>query len=163
MLVEGVKDYAIFLLDTAGHVTSWNAGAEWIKGYRAEEILGQHFRRFYTREDAARGRPGDGLKIAAGEGRFEEEAWRVRNGGSQFWANVVITALRDDSGQLCGFANVTRDITERKQSQEALQKSEERYRRLTKLSRVWSMRSNTGGGSSTFAQSELPLGSIERE
>ena len=95
-LVEGVSDYAIFMLDPAGHVTSWNAGAERIKGYRADEIVGQHFSRFYPEEAVRAGWPEDELRRAVAEGRFEDEGWRVRKDGSRFWANVVITALRDE-------------------------------------------------------------------
>ncbi|MEW6305523.1 MAG: PAS domain S-box protein [Verrucomicrobiota bacterium] len=118
MLVEGVKDYAIFMLDADGHVTSWNSGAEWIKGYRASEIVGQNFSCFYKREDAQLGKPEQALKLAVVEGRFEEEGWRVRKGGVAFWADVVITALRDDVGKLRGFAHVTRDFTERRAAEE---------------------------------------------
>jgi formate hydrogenlyase transcriptional activator len=119
-LVEGVRDYAIFMLDPDGRVVSWNPGAERIKGYRAEEIIGQRFSRFFTREDIERGKPDEELKVAAAQGRFEEEGWRVRKDGSQFWANVVITALRDEAGRLRGFSKVTRDFTERKRAEEAL-------------------------------------------
>src|SRR5438876_2637937 len=100
LLVEGVRDYAIFMLDSQGRVKSWNPGAERIKGYTAEEILGQHFSRFYTREDIERGKPDHGLQMAAAQGRFEDEGWRLRKDGSRFWANVIITALRHDNGQL---------------------------------------------------------------
>src|SRR5437867_1995314 len=132
-LVEGVKDYAIFLLDTRGRVTSWNSGAQWIHGYATEEVSGQHFSIFYTREDRERGRPELGLKTAAGEGRFEEEGLRVAKSGKTFWANVVITALRDTTGKLRGYAQVTRNITEQVSAREALQKNEERYRSLVEL------------------------------
>jgi PAS domain S-box-containing protein len=128
MLIEGVTDYAIFMLDSSGHVTIWNAGAERIKGYRADEIIGQHFSRFYPEEDVARGKPAKELETAAREGRFEEEGWRVRKDGSLFWANVIITALCDQTGQLRGFSKVTRDMTERKQAETTLRVSEERYR-----------------------------------
>jgi len=130
MLVEGVKDYAIFMLDPKGRVTSWNAGAEWINGYRSEEILGQPFSRFYTPEDLKAGRHELALRMAAAEGRFEEDGWLVARSGEQFWANVVITALRGADGQLGGFAQVTRDITERRKAEEALHVSEERWRQL---------------------------------
>src|ERR1700752_1737046 len=99
LLVEGVKDYAIFMLDPGGRVASWNSGAERIKGYRAEEIVGQHFSRFYTREDIERGKPEQELKIAASEGHLEDEGWRLRKDGSRFWANVVITAVRNTNGE----------------------------------------------------------------
>jgi PAS domain S-box-containing protein len=126
MLVEGVKDYAIFMLDPGGHVSSWNAGAEWIKGYSANAVLGQHFSCFYRRAEVDHGDPARALQMAAAEGRFEEEGWRLRKGGAPFWANVVITALRDERGELHGFAHVTRDITDRRQAEEGLQKSEAR-------------------------------------
>jgi PAS domain S-box-containing protein len=130
MLVEGVKDYAIVMLDPQGRITSWNAGAEWMIGYRAEEILGQHFSRFYTAEDVQKHQPEQALRTAAAEGRHEEENWRTRKGGSKFRANVVLTALRDERGQLRGFANVTRNITERIKVQDALRESEQRFRLL---------------------------------
>ncbi len=118
LLIESVKDYAILTLDPHGYVSSWNPGAERIKGYQAEEILGQHFSRFYPPEDVARGKPQLGLQVAMSEGRFEEEGWRIRKDGSRFWANVVITALHDEHGVLRGFAKVTRDFTSRKQAEE---------------------------------------------
>ena len=119
-IVESVKDYAIFTLDPAGRITSWNPGAQRIKGYSAEEIIGQHFSRFYLQEDIDRGKPEHALKTAEAQGRFEDEGWRVRKDGSRFWANVIVTALRDQNGQLRGFSKVTRDFTERKQGEEAL-------------------------------------------
>jgi PAS domain S-box-containing protein len=112
MLVESVRDYAIFALDSTGHVLSWNPGAQRFKGYQAHEIIGKHFSVFYTPED--QWKPERELEIATAEGRFEEEGWRLRKDGSQFWASVVITALRDRQGTLIGFAKVTRDLTERK-------------------------------------------------
>src|SRR5207247_5476219 len=113
LMVESVVDYAIFMLDAEGRVASWNAGAEGISGYEADEIIGQHFSRFYPREDVERSKPQWELELAAGEGRFEEEGWRVRKDGSSYWANVVITGVRDDAGELLGFAKVVRDLTER--------------------------------------------------
>jgi len=118
LLVEGVKDYAIFMLDPQGHVATWNAGAQRIKGYRAEEIVGEHFSVFYTDADIGRRYPDEELRIAAAEGSYEDEGLRVGKDGSTFWANVVITALRDDEGNLRGFAKVTRDMTERKEAAE---------------------------------------------
>lgn len=112
LLVEGVRDYAILGLDVDGRVTSWNAGAERIKGYRPEEILGRHFSVFYEPVDLAAGVPAMGLAVARADGRFEAEGWRLRKDGSRFWANVVITALYDDERVLRGFSKVTRDITE---------------------------------------------------
>jgi len=118
LLVESVADYAIFLLDPAGHVQSWNEGARRIKGYLAGEIIGEHFSRFYTPEDAQSGKPKRGLRAATVDGRWADEGWRVRKDGSRFWASVVITALRDPAGQLIGFAKVTRDLTERKRAED---------------------------------------------
>jgi PAS domain S-box-containing protein len=123
LLVQGVQDYAIFMLDPSGHVTSWNEGAERIKGYKAGEIIGRHFSVFYPQEEIKAGRPQHNLKIAIEEGRVEDEGWRVRKDGSRFWASVVITALKDDSGDLYGFSKVTRDMTEKRMAQEALQRS----------------------------------------
>ena len=121
LLVESVKDYAIFILDPTGVVATWNPGAERIKGYKASEIIGKHFSIFYTKEEAASGKCERELEIATDEGVFEEEGWRLRKDGSGFWANVTITALRDrESGNLIGFAKVTRDLTERRQHEEAL-------------------------------------------
>ncbi|MBZ4416617.1 PAS domain-containing sensor histidine kinase [Myxococcus sp. RHSTA-1-4] len=117
LLIENVTDYAIVTLDTHGHVASWNPGAERIKGYRAEEILGQHFSRFYPPEALAKRKPWKALEVAAREGRFAEEGWRVRRDGSRFWANVVISALYED-GRLRGFGKVVRDFTDRKQAEE---------------------------------------------
>lgn len=118
LLVEGVRDYAIFMLDAGGHVSTWNTGARRIKGYESSEIIGEHFSVFYTREDKRRGHPEEVLRLAAADGQFEEVGLRVRKDGSTFWANVVITALRDGAGNLRGFAKVTRDITERKEAEE---------------------------------------------
>ncbi|MCP3718306.1 PAS domain S-box protein [Paraburkholderia sp. CNPSo 3281] len=123
LLVQGVADYSIFMLSPEGYVTNWNLGAERIKGYEASEIIGSHFRRFYTAEDAAEGLPERSLGTAATEGRFETEGWRVRKDGSRFWANVVIDAIRDEEGKLIGFAKITRDVTERKTAQEELEKA----------------------------------------
>lgn len=119
-IVEGVKDYAIFTLDRQGKVASWNSGAEQIKGYQAEEIIGQHFSRFYPEEAVLRGKPDEELRVAAEKGRVEDEGWRIRKDGSRFWANVVITAIHDASGQLIGFSKITRDFTDRKRAEEAL-------------------------------------------
>ncbi|CAG2128293.1 PAS domain-containing hybrid sensor histidine kinase/response regulator [Cupriavidus plantarum] len=129
-LVETVSDYAIFTLDVTGHVTSWNAGAARIKGYAAHEIIGSHFSRFYTEEAKARDWPGIELRAAAEQGRFEDEGWRVRKDGTQFWANVIITALRDSAGRLTGFGKVTRDMTEQRLAAEAMRQSEETFRML---------------------------------
>jgi len=118
LLVEGVKDYAIFMLDPYGYITTWNEGARRIKGYEAEEIVGEHFSIFYTDEDVGRAHPDEELRIATAEGSYEEEGIRVCKDGSTFWANVLITALRDEEGELRGFAKVTRDITARKEAEE---------------------------------------------
>jgi PAS domain S-box-containing protein len=119
-ILESVRDYAIYLLDRDGSVMTWNPGAERIKGYSADEILGLHFSRFFTQEDVARGRPAELLRLAAERGRIEDEGWRVRKDGSRFWADVVLTAIRDDAGELTGYAKVTRDFTDRKRAEEAV-------------------------------------------
>jgi PAS domain S-box-containing protein len=118
LLVQNVKDYAIFMLDPAGHVDTWNAGAERLKGYTAEEIIGTHFSAFYVPDEVAAGKPERALRIALDAGHFEEESWRVRKDGSRFWANVVITPVRDSESKLAGFAKVTRDLTERRAADE---------------------------------------------
>ena len=120
LLVQSVTDYAIFMLDPQGRIASWNAGAERIKGYRAQEITGTHFSVFYPPEDVAAGKPQRELEIAVAEGRVEDEGWRVRKDGTRFWANVVITALFDESGELRGFGKVTRDMTERRRREQIL-------------------------------------------
>ncbi|WP_410857803.1 PAS domain S-box protein [Paraburkholderia sp. SIMBA_054] len=129
-LVAGVTDYAIFMLDSEGFIKTWNAGAQRCKGYAASEILGQHFSVFYTEHDRLAGRPAFALQTALDEGRFEDEGWRVRKDCSQFWADVVIDPIRDDTGNLVGFAKITRDITDRKAAREALRRSEEQFRLL---------------------------------
>ena len=118
LLVEGTRDYAIFMLDPAGRIASWNPGAKRFKQYTAEEIIGQHFSRFYPEEDVQAGKPAAELRIATAEGRYEEEGWRIRKDGSRYWANVVITALRDANGNLRGFSKITRDLTERQKAEE---------------------------------------------
>src|SRR5262249_52500927 len=115
MLVSGVTDYALYMLDPSGNVSSWNSGGQRIKGYSPDEIIGQHFSRFYTAGDQRIGKPARALKIAETTGRYEEEGWRVRKDGSYFWASVIIDPIRDDQGKLVGFAKITRDITERKE------------------------------------------------
>lgn len=125
LLVQSVAEYAIFNLDPLGNVVTWNNGAERLKGYRAEEILGKHFSAFYPPEEVASGKPGQILEEAAQRGQTEDEGWRIRKGGSRFWANVVVTALRNAKGSLQGFAKVTRDMTERHAKEEALAKAKE--------------------------------------
>jgi formate hydrogenlyase transcriptional activator len=119
-IVEGITEYAIYLLDNDGHVITWNPGAERIKGYKAEEVIGLHFSRFFTQDDVERGYPRDLLRQAAAKGRVEEEGWRVRKDGSRFWANAVITATHDSSGAITGFAKITRDMSDRRQAQESM-------------------------------------------
>jgi PAS domain S-box-containing protein len=126
LFVEAVQEYAIFTLDKEGRVSSWNRGAQRIKGYEASEILGTHFSCFYSEEDLRAAKPQRELEIAAREGRVEDEGWRLRKDGSRFWANVVITALKDDTGNVLGFTKVTRDFTERMQAQRALQESQQK-------------------------------------
>jgi PAS domain S-box-containing protein len=126
VLVDAVRDYAIFALDPTGHVVTWNTGAQRIKGYEASEIIGRHFSVFYPPEKIAEGFPQHELEVAAREGRFEDEGWRIRKDGSRFWANVVITAARDVDGRLLGFAKVTRDLTERHEAEQHARANERR-------------------------------------
>ena len=130
LLVEGVTEYAIFMLDPTGHVVTWNSGAQLIKGYAANEIIGRHFSSFYPPDDVRDGKPDRELRIATMEGRYEEEGWRLRKDGSSFWANVLITALFDGHGQLLGFSKVTRDMTERKLADEQREQLREREHQL---------------------------------
>jgi PAS domain S-box-containing protein len=130
LLVDGVVDYAIYMLDPSGIITNWNAGAARIKGYTAAEVVGSHFSRFYTKEDRSRGLPAVALETAKTAGKYEMEGWRVRKDGGRFWASVVLEPIRAESGELLGFAKVTRDITERRSAQEALRESERQFRLL---------------------------------
>ncbi|RYE72075.1 MAG: PAS domain-containing sensor histidine kinase, partial [Oxalobacteraceae bacterium] len=130
LLVSGISDYAIYMLSPEGIVSSWNAGAERFKGYAADEIIGQHFSRFYTPEDQATGLPAQALQTALREGKFESEGWRVRKDGTRFWTSVVIDSIYDTNGEHIGFAKVTRDVTEQRQAQQALHESEQRFRML---------------------------------
>jgi PAS domain S-box-containing protein len=123
MLVQGVRDYAIYMLDRNGYITNWNTGAAAIKGYTEEEIVGQHFSRFYTEEDRANGEPQRALQTALREGKYEKEAWRVRKDGTRFWASVVLDPIYDERGELAGFAKITRDVTERRKAQEELEET----------------------------------------
>jgi len=129
-LISGISDYAIYMIDPGGHVSSWNAGAKRFKGYVAQEILGEHFSRFYTPEDRAANLPEKALRRALEEGKYESEGWRMRKDGSRFWAHVVIDPIYNDAGTLLGFAKVTRDVTERKRAEDALRESEQRFRLL---------------------------------
>ena len=130
LLVEAVVDYGIFMLDPTGHVVSWNPGAQALKGYTRDEILGRHFSVFYPPDLIAAGWPQEELRRAAQQGRYEDEGWRLRKDGTRFWANVIITALLDSAGQLTGFAKITRDLTERREHENALRQSEARFRLL---------------------------------
>jgi PAS domain S-box-containing protein len=147
LLVQGVTDYAIYMLDPEGRVSSWNAGAERFKGYTADEIIGEHFSRFYPPDDRAAGVPQRALKTAAEEGRFEAEGWRARKDGSLFWAHVVIDPIRNDSGTLLGFTKITRDLTERKQAAEALEESREQFFQAQKMEAIGKL---TGGVAHDF-------------
>mgnify|MGYP003638464162 FL=1 len=130
LLVDAITDYAIYMLDPDGRVSSWNPGAQRFKGYQAAEIIGEHFSRFYTDEDRATGLPARALRLAQTEGRFENEGWRVRKDGSRFWAHVIIDPIRSPSGGILGFAKVTRDLTERKAAELQLRDSEQQFQLL---------------------------------
>jgi len=139
LFIDAVKDYAIFMLDPEGCVSTWNTGAERIKGYKASEIIGQHFSRFYPEEDIRSGKPAWELDVAVREGRFEDEGWRLRKDGTRFWANVVITPVRDHDGTLIGFTKVTRDYTQRMLAQKALEDSQRKLQESEKSLRDLSL------------------------
>ena len=130
LLLQSIKDYAIFMLNPQGIIVSWNEGAKRIKGYTANEIIGKHFSIFYTQEDLDDKKPERELKIAIATGKYEEEGWRVRKDGSLFWVNVIITTVYNEKGEHIGFSKITRDLTQRKYSEDQLKRSEERYRLL---------------------------------
>ena len=139
LLVDSAREYAIFALDAEGHILTWNEGAERIKGYARDEIVGQHFSIFYPPEDLAAGKPARELADAIRDGRVEDEGWRVRKDGSMFWADVVITTLRDESGAVVGFAKITRDLTDRRNAALALSRSEEQFRVLVQTVRDYAI------------------------
>jgi PAS domain S-box-containing protein len=147
LLVDGVTDYALYMLDPSGIVTNWNAGGQRIKGYSSNEIVGQHFSKFYSDTDRANGRPAHALEAARNTGRYEEEGWRVRKDGSFFWASVVIDAIHDDRGGLLGFAKITRDITERREAQQKLEKVQ---RQLAESKKMDALGQLTGGVAHDF-------------
>ncbi len=159
LLLQGVTDYAIYMLTPQGKVSSWNPGAQRIKGYEPSEIIGQHFSRFYTEEDRAGDLPRKALETAAAEGRFEKEGWRVRKDGTRFWANVIIDAIRAEDGLLIGFAKVTRDVTEKRQAQDALERAQQELFQAQKMEAVGQL---TGGIAHDFNNLlTAVLGSLE--
>jgi PAS domain S-box-containing protein len=159
LLVQGVTDYAIYMLDRDGRVTSWNVGAERIKGYQRHEIVGEHFSKFYTDEARAANEPQKALDTARREGRFEKESWRVRKDGTRFWAHVVIDAIHNDDGDVIGYAKITRDITERKEAQEKLEKAREMTVQSQKMEAIGQL---TGGIAHDFNNLlTAVLGSLE--
>jgi PAS domain S-box-containing protein len=159
ILVQSVTDYAIYMLSPEGIITNWNAGAERIKGYTPQEIIGEHFSKFYSPEDAAAGLPQIGLETARREGRFEKEGWRYRKDGSKFWANVVIDAIRKSDGELIGYAKITRDMTERRQAQEQLERAREVMAQSQKMDAIGQL---TGGVAHDFNNLLMAvLGSLE--
>src|SRR5437764_10245453 len=147
LLVQGVTDYAIYMIDPQGYITNWNLGGERIKGYTAEEVVGQHFSKFYTAEDRAAGIPARALEIAAKEGRYEGEGWRVRKDGTRFWAGVVIDRILDADGRLVGFAKITRDMTEKRRAEEALEQARAALAQAQKMEAVGQL---TGGVAHDF-------------
>jgi PAS domain S-box-containing protein len=159
LLVQGVTDYAIYMMDPEGHVSSWNAGAERIKGYGADEIIGAHYSRFFEEHDRARGLPQKALEVARREGRFESEGWRVRKDGTRFRANAVIDAIKDENGKLIGFAKITRDITEKVDAQRALELAREELFQSQKMEAIGQL---TGGIAHDFNNLLMAIqGSLE--
>lgn len=159
LLMDAITDYAIYMLDAEGRISSWNAGAQRFKGYAADEIIGQHFSCFYTREDRDNGLPALALSTAAHEGRFEKEGWRVRKDGSRFWAHVVIDPIRTDAGELIGFAKITRDVSDRKAAQDALEEARQALFQSQKLDAIGQL---TGGVAHDFNNLLMAiLGSLE--
>ena len=159
LLIQGVTDYAIYMMDTEGHVSSWNAGAERIKGYRPEEIIGEHFSRFFRKKDRESGLPSKALRQAMKEGRFESEGWRIRKDGSRFWANAVIDAIHDDDGKLIGFAKITRDISEKREAERELATAREELFQAQKMEVVGQL---TGGMAHDFNNLLMAIqGSLE--
>jgi PAS domain S-box-containing protein len=147
LLVQSITDYAIYMLDPTGRITSWNPGAQRFKGYSREQILGEHFSRFYTDEDRATGLPQRALATAEREGKFEAEGWRVRQDGSRFWAHVIIDPIRSDGGELLGFAKITRDLTERKEAQQRLEQAQQAFFQSQKMDAIGKL---TGGVAHDF-------------
>lgn len=159
LLVQGVTDYAIYMMDPQGHVSSWNAGAERIKGYKPEEIIGEHYSRFFRRKDREAGLPEKALRCAAQEGRYESEGWRVRKDGTRFWANAIIDAIHDDTGKLIGFAKITRDITEKRAAEKELMEAREELFQAQKMETVGQL---TGGMAHDFNNLLMAIqGSLE--
>jgi PAS domain S-box-containing protein len=159
LLVQAVTDYAIYMIDPTGRVSSWNPGAQRIKGYRPDEIVGEHFSRFYTEEDRKAGEPAKALATAAAEGRFEKEGWRVRKDGTRFWAHVIIDPIRGEAGQIIGFAKITRDITERLRTQRSLEQARQALFQTQKLEAIGQL---SGGIAHDFNNLLMAvLGSLE--
>jgi PAS domain S-box-containing protein len=171
LLVQSVTDYSLYMLDLDGRVTSWNLGAQRIKGYRPDEIIGQHFSRFYTEDDRANGEPAKALAIALAEGRFEKEGWRIRKDGTRFRANVIIDTVRNDDGEIIGFAKITRDITEASETREALAVAQEALAQSQKMEAVGQLTGGLAhdfnnllagiGGSLELVQSRLAQGRLK--